>query len=153
MKAITLWQPWASLLVAGEKKVETRSWRFPYKMPIVLAIHAAKKWDNYLAELAWSQPFHSALQRCGLLNGRGSIPRGAIVGIVQLTSCRPTDDFGQTVSTTEMAFGDYTAGRWAWLCSEFFQLPEPIPCRGRQGVFDWEPPEGLELPEWATKRK
>lgn len=26
MKAITIWQPWASLLVSGRKKYETRSW-------------------------------------------------------------------------------------------------------------------------------
>lgn len=40
MKAITIWQPWASLLVCGEKKYETRSWATSYRGPI--AIHAAK---------------------------------------------------------------------------------------------------------------
>lgn len=41
MKAITVWQPWASLLVSGRKRYETRSWATSYRGPI--AIHAAKR--------------------------------------------------------------------------------------------------------------
>ena len=41
MKAITIWQPWASLLACGGKRFETRSWATSYRGPI--AIHAAKK--------------------------------------------------------------------------------------------------------------
>lgn len=39
MKALTIWQPWASLLADGEKRFETRSWATSYRGPI--AIHAA----------------------------------------------------------------------------------------------------------------
>ena len=31
MKALTIWQPWASLLVSGQKKYETRSWATAYR--------------------------------------------------------------------------------------------------------------------------
>ena len=41
MKALTIWQPWASLLVSGQKKYETRSWATSYRGPI--AIHAAMR--------------------------------------------------------------------------------------------------------------
>lgn len=41
MKALTIWQPWASLLVSGQKKYETRSWATAYRGPI--AIHAAMR--------------------------------------------------------------------------------------------------------------
>ena len=41
MKALTIWQPWASLLVSGRKKYETRSWATAYRGPI--AIHAAMR--------------------------------------------------------------------------------------------------------------
>jgi len=41
MKAITLWQPWASLVALGVKTIETRSWATSYRGPI--AIHAAKR--------------------------------------------------------------------------------------------------------------
>lgn len=39
MKAITIWQPWASLLAHRVKTYETRSWATAYRGPI--AIHAA----------------------------------------------------------------------------------------------------------------
>jgi hypothetical protein len=39
MKALTLWQPWATLIANGTKTIETRSWSTSYRGP--LAIHAA----------------------------------------------------------------------------------------------------------------
>lgn len=53
MKAISLWQPWASLIACGAKPYETRSWAPSVSMigqPI--AIHAAKKIDKGAAEFA-----------------------------------------------------------------------------------------------------
>jgi hypothetical protein len=41
VKALTLWQPWASLIALERKLVETRSWSTSYRGP--LAIHAAKR--------------------------------------------------------------------------------------------------------------
>nr|WP_320146014.1 ASCH domain-containing protein [uncultured Anaeromusa sp.] len=41
MKAITILQPWASLIACGAKKIETRGWATKYRGPI--AIHAGKK--------------------------------------------------------------------------------------------------------------
>lgn len=41
MKAITLHQPWASLVVVGAKTVETRSWATSYRGPLV--VHAGKR--------------------------------------------------------------------------------------------------------------
>jgi hypothetical protein len=44
MKALTLIQPWATLVALGEKQIETRSWDTKYRGP--LAIHAGKKIDK-----------------------------------------------------------------------------------------------------------
>ena len=41
MKALTIWQPWASLIARSVKQYETRSWATQYRGPI--AIHAAMK--------------------------------------------------------------------------------------------------------------
>ncbi|MDP3703221.1 MAG: hypothetical protein Q8R78_02410 [Candidatus Omnitrophota bacterium] len=40
----------------------------------------------------------------------------------------------------ERAFGDYSPGRWAWELKNPRRLAAPIPCRGRQGMWD-VPPE------------
>lgn len=53
MKAISLWQPWASLVAVGAKPYETRSWAPPEALigqPI--AIHAAKRVDREAVGLA-----------------------------------------------------------------------------------------------------
>ena len=43
MKAISLWQPWASLIAIGAKSIETRSWPAPRALiGDRIAIHAAK---------------------------------------------------------------------------------------------------------------
>ncbi len=42
IKALTIWQPYASLIAAGLKQYETRSWSTRYRG--LLAIHAAKRW-------------------------------------------------------------------------------------------------------------
>jgi hypothetical protein len=53
MKAISLWQPWASLIACGAKPFETRSWAPPRELiGQTIAIHAAKKIDKDAAEMA-----------------------------------------------------------------------------------------------------
>ena len=53
MKAISLWQPWASLIACGAKPFETRSWAPPRELiGTTIAIHAAKKIDKGAAEFA-----------------------------------------------------------------------------------------------------
>jgi hypothetical protein len=59
MKAITIWQPWASLIAIGAKQYETRSWETKYRGPI--AIHAAKKDPCKMPILV--EPFETVLKR------------------------------------------------------------------------------------------
>jgi hypothetical protein len=63
MKCISLHQPWASLVVVGAKRYETRHWSTAVRGQIL--IHAAKKWNRDLVETANSDPFFAALH----LNG------------------------------------------------------------------------------------
>ncbi|MHB8272006.1 ASCH domain-containing protein [Bradyrhizobium sp.] len=53
MKAISLWQPWASLIACGAKPFETRHWAPPRELiGQTIAIHAAKKVDKDAAAMA-----------------------------------------------------------------------------------------------------
>jgi activating signal cointegrator 1 len=60
MKAITIIQPWATLIALGEKKFETRSWATKHRGP--LAIHAGKKIDK---EVCQHEEIRAALARHG----------------------------------------------------------------------------------------
>jgi hypothetical protein len=59
MKALSLWQPWATLIALKKKQIETRSWRTTYRGP--LAIHAAKSYPQEARDLCSTEPFYSVL--------------------------------------------------------------------------------------------
>lgn len=124
MKALTLWQPYAQAIAVGLKRYETRSWSTCHRGSI--AIHAAKrplrKNDLELAE------------RYGL----EAVPLGFIVAIAELRECLPiTKDLAAQQSTTELDFGDWRPGRYAWLLENIQRLKEPVMERGMQGLWSW----------------
>jgi hypothetical protein len=53
VKAISLWQPWASLIACGAKPYETRHWAPPRELiGQTIAIHAAKNVDKHAKQMA-----------------------------------------------------------------------------------------------------
>ena len=125
MQALTLWQPWATLIVLGLKRYETRSWGTYYRGPLL--IHAGKRCDRQhermLREEGW------------LDDVDGPLPTGVILAVAQLASMRAAA--GVDVDHKEMLFGDFSLGRYAWRLADVRPLAEPIPCRGKQGL--WTP--------------
>lgn len=156
MKVLTLTQPWATLIAAGHKRLETREWRTSYTGPI--AIHAAKGWKAEDRELLREEPFRSALIDAGdrgLLLPSGEPPRGAIVAIAYLSGCYrtpdPEDDLrihtpplhnpgGVLVlppPEPERSFGNYGPRRWVWALGKVRAI-QPIPMRGSLGLWTWD---------------
>ena len=153
MKALSLSQPWATMVAIQAKRIETRSWSTPYRGP--LAIHAAKNFPPEARRLvALSEPFRSAFLAAGYsvgpLKNPYWIPLGKIVAVARLVDVVPilrrqvdddlaiiTDEGLIPIGPTERAFGDYTPGRCAWLLAEVFALPAPIPARGQLGLWEW----------------
>lgn len=140
MKAITIIQPWATLIALGEKKFETRSWRTHYRGPI--AIHAGKKVDE---EACWDDSIRNVLDEHGYT--AGNLPTGAIIATATLNRCLKsvdtwTDGYelenNELIYSPEYEFGDFTPGRYAWEMTNVQQLPEPIPAKGQQGFWNWE---------------
>ncbi len=139
MKALSLTQPWASLVAAGMKRVETRSWRVHYRGPV--AIHAAASFPSQAREICATGHFAEAL--CDLL----PLPTGAVVAIVSLRGCRTTEGIVGELDERELAFGDYAPGRWAWLLADVAPLPHPIAAKGSRGLWEWTPPPDQPLLE------
>src|SRR5882724_7045194 len=108
LKAISLWQPWASLMADGQKKIETRHWPAPaYLVGQPLAIHATKKIDKEFA-------YRVGYGANGIL-----CPRGAVVAIVRLDKVeRFTEEFElKMTKNPEGLFGDFSCGRFGWFCT------------------------------------
>jgi hypothetical protein len=135
VKALTLWQPWASLIALGEKQIETRPWSTRYRGP--LAIHAAKRWTKDQQTLTGYGPFSRALRRHALVH----LPLGVVVATCTLVDCLPiTPTFVRTLSDRERTFGDFSLGRWAWILDDVEYLQPPLPARGQQGLWEWRSP-------------
>jgi hypothetical protein len=139
MKTISLWQPWASLVVIGAKVHETRHWSTSYRGPML--IHAAKRFGNDERQTCLNPPFKDALK--GTYATLGDVPRGCIVGIVDLVEIFKTsgDCIWQggnwaTVPEPECRFGDFGFGRFAWKLSNPRRFETPIPYRGLQQLFN-----------------
>jgi hypothetical protein len=140
MKVISLWQPWAMLMVIGAKKYETRHWRLPSSMVGQWClIHAAKKYNHEIINLCVAPYFREAFIKANIW-GSQDLPFGAIVGMVKWGKSFRIDaiDVERRLEDSERAFGDFTPGRWAWPAVEAKRLKIPIPCTGRQGFFNYD---------------
>lgn len=156
MKAISLWQPWASAIAVGAKSIETRHWSTHHRGPI--AIHAAKRrvpqelihihshwnWQGAMRPLRWSfgNRFNDDMNALGF---------GVLVAVCDLVDCRPTDSFtqaeldsrrrpnGETSDSydwTERQMGDFALGRFGWVLENIRRLSQPIHFVGKQGLFN-----------------
>lgn len=137
--AISLWQPWATLIAIGAKKIETRSW--PTRHRGKIAIHAAAKWHDEGLECLRDTLFGHFLVPAGYKKG-ADLPLGAVVAVANLIDCRSTDDedFGwpPAEGSTEDDFGDFGPGRYGWFLSDVRRIEPPIPAKGAQGIWRWD---------------
>ena len=150
MKALSLWQPWASLMALGLKKVETRSWYISHRGPLIIA--SCAKWDQEVLcslDLARKPPVLSgdfewrmmleAMHRRGVAT-LGELPLGAALCIVNVVDCLRIEEVRGTLTEQELAFGDYRDGRWVIITKDCQRFPTPIPCRGKQGLWEFVRP-------------
>jgi hypothetical protein len=140
---LSLWEPWASLIVAGLKRHETRHW--PTRVRGRVAIHASKKVDvpdapHELCEFAFGE---------GWARNR---PVGCVVAVAELVGCYRTEALtdprgvkllGELAECDELS-GNYAPGRYAFRFANVRPLAAPLPLIGRQGFFRWQPPADLE---------
>jgi hypothetical protein len=131
--ALSLFQPWATLIAIGGKQYETRSWSTPYRGR--LAIHAGRTFGWEGAKLMTVEPFRSVLHAAGI-HIPSQLPRGFILATCRLVDCVRTEDIAGGLSDQEWAFGDYTPGRFAFNLDDVQALAVPIPARGYQKLWD-----------------
>lgn len=159
--AITLWQPWASLIAAGAKPYEWRGWRAPNGMVGKrIAIHAGARrvhhnevsglvysLERSLADqqLAWSTSLIPAialplLQRW--LTAPGDLPLSSVLCTATLgtpiTAAAYAELHGVPARDSDRI--DHTM--WGWPLTDIEVLQPFVPARGAQGFWTWTPPSG-----------
>jgi hypothetical protein len=186
VKALTLWQPWATLIAEGVKTIETRSWATSHRGPVAIHAAATEKpmrdlWrasvqfhepaatqviDALDAALGWDDWHYEAM--AGTLGA--VVATANLVDVIGMTAwrdeprggrweyaviCPPGEWHSRRVFlrennaltsarvddidiSSQLPFGDFRPGRYAWLLDDIVRLDEPIPARGAQQLWDWD---------------
>lgn len=129
MKILTVCQPYASLIVSGQKLIENRTWKTNYHGP--LAIHAGAS-NKYLC--TWHCRLDATLP--------DPMPFSAILGVVDLIDCVT---FADAYVKYPQLCGVHREGPFCWILSNPRRLDAPIEGTGAQGLRTVNPNLAAEI--------
>lgn len=169
MKALSLWQPWGSLIMIGAKPWEFRKWPAPRSVVGQRIVCHASKRPMKLSDIrdllerlndpewAWTtmldaekaKPF---LEKClhHLLHGEQPLALGAGLGTMLIGPSREgasiAREFGGEAAAKHVNDSDRIEhSKWGWKVSDPEEWPLPIPMGGSLGLWNWpEAGKGIE---------
>lgn len=113
MKAISIKQPWASLIAHGIKDIENRTWKCPQKyIGQKVLIHASKKSTGW-KDLSLNFRQREVAREYGF--SFENLPRGAIIGSVVIADC---------VQNHPSVWAE--KGCWNWVLKDAVLFDKPI---------------------------
>lgn len=126
-KALSIKEPYATLISEGLKRIETRSWKTNYRGEIY--IHASstrvpKEWKALLC--------YSIAKRIGLHFGQ-------IVCKAKLVDCiEMTEEYIAQMDDIEKQMGFWSVGKYAWVLDDVEILDMPEKVKGHLGIWNLE---------------
>lgn len=165
MKAISVKQPWASLIVHGIKDIENRTWRCPKKyIGERVLIHSSMAIDRSRHPLVSEEQFRA-------IGGKEehqkhySGYRGFIIGSVEIVDCvvnhssiwaGETEDY--TIGINPRLYEEITGKRiiYNWVLANPVLFEKPIPAKGKLSFWEYDgelPEGGVKLNSWEQTKK
>ena len=143
--ALTLTDPWGTLVALGAKRYETRSWKTRYRGP--LAIHISGTLTEEGIWMCEEQEVAEVLEKAGYSptsNRRVSweLPLKQVIAVVWLEEIHEIRG-NFAVNARERNFGNYRPGRFAWEFGPVYRLHQPILARGNRLIWKWTPPDAF----------
>lgn len=152
MKALTIWQPWASLIMLGAKPYEFRGRKPPASLiGQRIAIHAGAR-PVHIGELAFllnaldvgcgevaliadkAYPFLDRLWK----KGKEHAILSHVLGTAILGEPKPGDVCARELCLTAGNDSERPGTfNWGWPLTDIEPLSPPIPARGAQGFWEW----------------
>ena len=164
MKALTIKEPWATLIIEKYKEYEFRSWKTTFfdiiflvmsmkaltiKEPwATLIINGYKKYEfrswktNYRGKIlihAGINVEKDMLKRFN--NYNPNINPGHIIGEAELVNCIPINDFFNNLLTdiNPLVYGNSNhVGKYAWKLVNIRKYEKPIPAKGKLGLWNYD---------------
>lgn len=147
MKALTVWQPWASLIMIGAKPNEFRKWDYRLRAPKLV--------DELIVIHAGQRPIDPGevmdlLVHCR--KGHGSLINDLAIpllerlaaahkckGVVEMSAALGTVTIGAPVKVSRFEPDSDRVSHhlWAWPMLRPEPFPAPVPCKGAQGFWDF----------------
>lgn len=135
MKALTIWQPYASLIAKGLKAYETRPFKTNYRGPLL--IHSGQRPMRWILKHSDEGALDVAIEAFGM-EKLMNLPVGCAICVVDLVDCiEMTPEFIAQQSLTELVVGDWQPGRYAWKLENPREL-DPVELIGKQGIWNAE---------------
>ena len=126
MKVLTIKQPWATLIMQGDKRFEFRSWRTKYRGELL--IHAGAGVDvDALRRLAKYLPEY--------------LPVGQILGKVKLVDCVPMSlEFQEMLlkENSDIYTQSSFASDFGWQLEDVEVFENPIAVKGQLGLWNYD---------------
>ena len=125
MKALTIKQPWASLIIEGYKKYEFRSWKTNYRGKIL--IHSGLSLEKDMQERFKNYNLDYKL--------------GYITGEAEIVDCILVDEkFNEELRNIDsIVYGRSNhVENYAWKLENIKKYDNPIPCKGKLGLWNYE---------------
>jgi hypothetical protein len=158
--AITLWQPWASLVAHGAKPFEFRSYPAPRALRGQrVAIHAGARamklpelrelLDKLLSD-AWRETGMIREPAIELIEavfaGSATIPQSSIVCTATLGAPIRDEALATQLGVPLVNDSDRSEhSNWGWPLAAIKRLKPIVPARGAQGWWRWAVPEGVDV--------
>lgn len=151
IKCFALWQPWATLIAFGFKKIETRPNYSSHRG--TTGIHATLDNSQYrrmCEDFFYSQACHARMLSIGY-NRFEDLPRGGVIAAVNVTDWKkmvmgiPAHDkveMSMPSTGVEREFGNYAPGRYGIFYNEVLRFKDKFPAKGQQQMlFDVDVPK------------
>ena len=129
MKALTIAQPYAHLILTGEKRVENRTWNPRHRGLLVIHAGKSREWLDTHSPLPEGMVFGAAL---------GTVTLISVLPITRIEAWRMGR--GNCPARQRLILEhEHTEGPWCWILSDPKPFPEPIPCKGALGLWEFAP--------------
>jgi hypothetical protein len=129
-KAISLHEPWASLIGEKIKNYETRSWATNFRGDLIIC--AAKRKDSsQRSTYLYLRDKHNLN-----VGDFDSLRFGCAIALVTLSDCIKMDQhFIDAQTELEIDCGGWSVGRYAWKLENIRKIVPEIQIKGKQGFF------------------
>lgn len=128
MKALTICQPYAEAIACGDKRVENREWFTSYRGPLLIHAGKSRSWLDGQTDAELEAEFGRKIEFGAI------VARSILVGCFHIDRIQTGEYDGRFPWLKTHAHAN---GTWCWVLEDVERLPEPIPYKGAQGLWEY----------------